>query len=371
MNSLRECIMSIVEKLKSIPANPGDTYSSYLFKTVAIWNDQIDRMTDGSGYSFLSPAAFVEINTSDHEFLGLGYTAFDVDVKIHILNEMLDYCDGTLDQDLLVFDLRNSVKTYLNMFRPTQTGNLMYVDEKQQFDHTNVYHYIISFKARMVDRYGNTEPTSITGTWSFEFNIDWEGPNGMTPSTSVLCQIPSGLTYSSITSTLEYNVFQIDVPSPTQTIYQLTDVEPDPNNPVIPLHIQSGDVVTLTFDAPFDYYNGSQQVLTASRAMSGRGTILTSFIPNLLLQGSVSGTMSVLSSTPTININWTVPTQSSDYEYILWDTSSNVIIDQGLIDSSVGTYSFNTVSTNYRFDLRSFCDGNDYTEYVSLTFSTI
>lgn len=180
MSSIRESITSVMEQLKVIPASPfvsdgsfPDQYSGEMFKTVAILNNQIELMKNGENYSFLSPAAFVEVNTSNHEVLGMGYTAYDVEYTIHILNEMLDSGIGTLDQDLYVFDLRNGVKEYLTMFRPTQTGNLMYFNEEQDFKHDNCYHYKIMFKGRIVDPVGNTMPVEVDGPWNLDLQVKY------------------------------------------------------------------------------------------------------------------------------------------------------------------------------------------------------
>lgn len=161
ISNYRDAILSIVDKLKGLTSSTDVT-----FNTVAIWNDQINRMIDGSGYSFLSPAAFIETKLTDTHNLSWGYTSNDINIRIHILDEELDAMDGTLDQNINVFLLRDSVKK-LSGFRPTQTGCMQYVGEKQDFEHTNCYHYMIDFKARFVDTMGNSFPYTTTGTFSF------------------------------------------------------------------------------------------------------------------------------------------------------------------------------------------------------------
>ena len=158
-------MLDIVNRLKAIPnempSNNYDTYSAFMFKTCAIWNNQIDMMKDGSNYSFLSPAAFVEVEVDDTTVLGLGYTQLDLLFKVHILNEMLDNGNNTLDQDVTVFELRAAVLNYLNGFRPAKTGNLMYMTEEQDYSHDNCYHYILTFKAAYVEVAGNRDPVPV------------------------------------------------------------------------------------------------------------------------------------------------------------------------------------------------------------------
>jgi hypothetical protein len=125
------------------------------FNYIAIWNDHANRLVDGSGYSFNCPATFLELEPIETLNLSAGITQTDYIIRIHIVHVELDAADGTLDQNLNVFDYRDAVKKYLTGIKPTNFGNLMYNQEYQDYEHTNVYHYIVEFKAGFVDTKGS------------------------------------------------------------------------------------------------------------------------------------------------------------------------------------------------------------------------
>lgn len=195
-NNYRDAILSIVDKLKGVTASTSEPS----FNTVAIWNNQIKNMINASNYSFLSPAAFVETRLTDTDNLSFGITTNDINVRIHILDEELDAMDGTLDQNISVFTLRDLVKNKLTGFRPFQTNYMQYVGEKQDFEHTNCYHYIIDFKARFTDAVANTSPFTASGTYSINITTTYQKKfvqTGQLPELTYTGEIGSVFTFYS------------------------------------------------------------------------------------------------------------------------------------------------------------------------------
>lgn len=146
------------------------------FNTIAIYAEQPRRMMRGNGYSFLTPACFVEINESNYETVGDGITTSDCDIKFHIIMEQLDGNNGTLDQNLDIFTLRNNIKSAFSLFKLNQGGFFQWKDEDEDYCHSNIYHYILSYKAFNVDFEGQTpyyyfEPYLIVWNTS---NINWD-----------------------------------------------------------------------------------------------------------------------------------------------------------------------------------------------------
>lgn len=181
----KDTLVSILNTMDSI--RDGGTVNP--FNTIAIWNDQIKRLKNGTGYSFLSPAIFLESKQINHERLGMGYKAYDLDITIHLLDEQLDTAiyqyDGLnpnlvqLDQNLEVFHLRDLVIQYLDGCKPVQMGNLWYIDDIQDFSHDNCYHFQIKFKGRVVDQIANTMPAtqSYGVTYSISYEYIWKSGN--------------------------------------------------------------------------------------------------------------------------------------------------------------------------------------------------
>lgn len=178
---------SIKGTLTSILARLGTIVNDQtipIFNTIAVWNNQINRAKDASGYSFQYPAVFVETKKLSTERLGFGYKSYEFDIIIHVMDEQLDDQIGGLDQNLDVFDLRDDVITSLDMFRPLQTGNLVYISGEQDYNHDNVYHYELTFRGRMIDPIGNWEPIYSTMSLTASYNYTWQSQNfGATGST--------------------------------------------------------------------------------------------------------------------------------------------------------------------------------------------
>ena len=178
--TLKDTVLSILTTMNSI--RDGGTLNPFI--EVAIWNNQIGRMKSGGGYGFDSPAIFLETRETNHERLGMGYKAYDLECTIHLLHEELDAMDGTLDQNVNVFHYRDLVIEYLDGSKPVQAGNLWYISDEQDFSHDNCYIFNIKFKCRVVDQIANTLPTLANPNPVLKVNYEWDSMNfGATGST--------------------------------------------------------------------------------------------------------------------------------------------------------------------------------------------
>jgi hypothetical protein len=113
-------------------------------KYFAIWNNQTDYLEKGESYDWAKPALFLEVVTPDN-FMALmnGYSVADIDWCVHIVTEMFDAADGTMEQNLTIFDWRDKVMEWLspygvNAFKPTGCGTLLKISETQDYGHRAV-----------------------------------------------------------------------------------------------------------------------------------------------------------------------------------------------------------------------------------------
>lgn len=134
-----ETINEIIAQLRTIPE----------LKLVTIWNNQFNYIDSGEIYSFPMPCAFLEINENGYEQLGNGYQATDLILKIHIGQDF--YNGSNIDENLTIFVLRDLIVKKLSLFKPTTAGALVKISEKQDFEHSNVYHYEIEFRTHYID----------------------------------------------------------------------------------------------------------------------------------------------------------------------------------------------------------------------------
>lgn len=164
-SALKTAISEIIVKLQSVQSGSNGP----LFQLVAVHNNQIERGFTGEGYNFPMPACFIEYKPEKNETYGMGVTWCNMHWKIHIAHQQLDAGDGTMDQNLDVIDVRDKVMTAMMVkFRPSNCGNMFLVDEDQDTNHTNLYHYVIEFKCGFLDTKGSPFDSGdiITGQFS-------------------------------------------------------------------------------------------------------------------------------------------------------------------------------------------------------------
>ena len=73
------------------------------------------------------------------------------DIKIHIIDNMLDAGDGTQEQNLRIFDFKQQVYVLLKFFQPTNCVKMFRIAETHDYDHDNLYHYIQHYRSNFID----------------------------------------------------------------------------------------------------------------------------------------------------------------------------------------------------------------------------
>ena len=129
---------------------------------VRVWNNQFQFMEESAIEAFPMPCCFIEVS-GPSESLGLGFTAAELAVRVHIGATEYDSAQGTIGQNLSIFALRDEVKQLLTYFEATGCSGLQFVNEEQDYTHTNVYHYIMDFKCSHIDDKGDKTVGQTTG----------------------------------------------------------------------------------------------------------------------------------------------------------------------------------------------------------------
>lgn len=154
MAGIVQPMMDICTLLRTITINNGDGQAATPY--VRVWNNQVRFEHEGQQTDFPKPAFFLEVvNDVQYEELGKGFQAADVGFRVHIVHEFMDAQDGTFEQDLDVFALRDKVRATLSLVEVTACGPLVVVREGQDYEHTNIYHYIIEFVCNFIDSKGS------------------------------------------------------------------------------------------------------------------------------------------------------------------------------------------------------------------------
>jgi len=153
MSGIKAPIIDILNQLSEIIVTNQDGQSVGLF--ARIWNNQLRDIKEGKSYEWPRPAAFVEvISPATFEIIGLGIRAVDLGIRIHLIHDYYNM-DGSMEQDLIIFDLRDQLIAAMSQYCPTACGPLNCTHEEQDYDHDNLYHYVCEFVCNFIDSKGS------------------------------------------------------------------------------------------------------------------------------------------------------------------------------------------------------------------------
>lgn len=148
-----ELFKNIINKLKE----------TNKFNWLAPWNNQFERMQNEEGYAIMNPSCYVELNTTDQHQLLKAYQGYDIEVIIHVISEELDAGDGDIDAFYSIYELRDEVVKALSLFNFEQGGFLQKISEVQDYSHTNLYHYMITYRGHYIDKTAVLPDITISG----------------------------------------------------------------------------------------------------------------------------------------------------------------------------------------------------------------
>lgn len=147
------------------------------FLTVRIFNNQIRDERDGKYVDYPKPACFVEIlNDVAWQTLQGGHAAADLGFRFHIVHEHYNNSDGTFEQDLAVFGLRDSIIKKFTLFKAIGCGPMALQAEGLDYDHDNIYEYIVDFVTHFIDDTGVKETIETVGATALQDNIQYVEP---------------------------------------------------------------------------------------------------------------------------------------------------------------------------------------------------
>lgn len=146
---IKETALDVLTKLAAITVTNGDGIDVNLY--AAMFNNQIEREQDGSGYSFQKPATFLEIQLSDGVPLGGNATGYDCIFRLLVAHQMMNE-DGILDQNLNVVDLVDKIHRALNGVKIANCSPLYRNGITFDTNHGNIYLKVLEYKTYFVDR---------------------------------------------------------------------------------------------------------------------------------------------------------------------------------------------------------------------------
>lgn len=145
MAGIKEATNSVLSQLQTILD----------LKTVRVYNNDFKALEAGKCEIFALPAALVEIVSIENMLpVGAGFSSSDLTVRIHVGHEYYNQ-DGTLNQDLTIFDLKDKIVRKLSGWAGVGCSSFQRVGESQNFEHDNVYVYMVDFSTHFIDSAGS------------------------------------------------------------------------------------------------------------------------------------------------------------------------------------------------------------------------
>lgn len=159
--ALKVTIQAILAHLATINVVTADAVTVPLF--ARLWNNQVDYVKQGQLQVFQTPAVFLEWITNEGGNMGQNYNGNDVTLRFHLVHQNYN-TEGSFEQDLVIFDLRDTVCALLNRHKYIHLSPLQKVTESQDTSHDNVYHYIIDYNTHFVDTLDDaiSEPLTVS-----------------------------------------------------------------------------------------------------------------------------------------------------------------------------------------------------------------
>lgn len=153
MSGVLAPIEQILTRLASLQVANQSSFSVPLH--ARIWNDQFRKIDEGSIEHNPLPAGYLEFMPEDNTEIGTGVFSGPVIFRVHLGHENYDNGENTFQQDLIIFGIRDKVVGLLNHFKPIGCSALTKVHEGPNYDHKNVYEYIIDFATTLIDDSGS------------------------------------------------------------------------------------------------------------------------------------------------------------------------------------------------------------------------
>ena len=157
---LKAFVNNILTHAVAIPVAGGTFH-------VDIWNNHVQFMRDQTLEAFPMPALFVEVLFSEGGHDAEQMTTRQVQVSLHSVMEKLN-AEGYFARNTDIYDYRDLVLQYFSKWHVSTAGNLyeftpfQYTGEQPQYDHDNVYEYVLEFSTMFSQVLGNYQNINQT-----------------------------------------------------------------------------------------------------------------------------------------------------------------------------------------------------------------
>lgn len=126
---------------------------------IQMYNNHFDLENEGNIYALPGKWCLVEFDDDQpYNQLGAGYQIIDpLFIKLHITDVVYNNLDGTQEQNLDIFVLKQKIFAAIQKFEPAGAVAFMRVSETQDKSHKARYHYIQTYQTNYIDQ-ARSEP---------------------------------------------------------------------------------------------------------------------------------------------------------------------------------------------------------------------
>lgn len=144
---MKQLITDLKTKLNSINITTLDSITTHL--SCFVWNNQIENLRQGKTIALPNICSFVEIIVNNQNSIGGNSYNIESDIAINIHLMQTHYnTENQLDENMLIYDLRKLVIDSMYGFKSSaMVSTINGVGEQFDYDHDNIYHYILSYTA--------------------------------------------------------------------------------------------------------------------------------------------------------------------------------------------------------------------------------
>ena len=149
---IKETIIDFLNLLETVDVTNQDNSLVKLY--ARLFNNQIERKKEGKGYDYQTPACFVELEFSEGLPIGQGVTSYEL--KLRLLVEHTHYnTEDKLDENLIVFDLKDSIHRKVNNYKPVNCSPLFQSGRTLDIDHDNITLVVMEYSTHFIDLIGS------------------------------------------------------------------------------------------------------------------------------------------------------------------------------------------------------------------------
>lgn len=133
-----------------------DINGNVLIQHVGKWNDQVQNLRapekDVTEYAYNLPAVFLEFKDKVKNPIGNNVLIYDpLDICLHIVHDQLDAGGEDMENNTDILAIKEALNFAFQLFRPTNTSNLTCIEEEEDYNHDNIYHYTLTYRCTFTD----------------------------------------------------------------------------------------------------------------------------------------------------------------------------------------------------------------------------